>query len=156
MPQEPSALAAAAPRPPARYVFVYGTLRRGGSNDINRLTPAPQWVGQAVLPGSLYSLGPYPGMRLAHCTAARDVVYGEVYAISRALEDQLDLIEGLVPGAQPSDADEYARREVWVTVGVDHLRCLMYEVHQRFALGQARVLTGDWMQGSHVLPQCDK
>ncbi|RYE40989.1 MAG: gamma-glutamylcyclotransferase [Hyphomicrobiales bacterium] len=147
MPEEPPEVAVPLSQSPPRYVFVYGTLRRGGSNDITRLEPAPQWVGRATLPGALYTLGPYPGMRLAGHTETNALVHGEVYAISQILEDQLDRIEGLVPGAEPSDGDEYVRREVWVTVEGMRLRCLMYEVHARYAIGHARMLTGDWMQG---------
>ena len=47
-----------------RHVFVYGTLRRGGSNDITRLLPAPRWVGFAQVAGMLFHLGAYPGMTL--------------------------------------------------------------------------------------------
>ena len=36
---------------PSRHVFVYGTLRRGGRNDINRLQPAPQYVGMGEVRG---------------------------------------------------------------------------------------------------------
>ena len=52
--------------PPAatRHVFVYGTLRRGGSNDITRLAPAPRFVGSAQLAGQMYDLGAYPGLIL--------------------------------------------------------------------------------------------
>lgn len=146
MPEEPSPLAVPLSQSTPRYGFVYGTLRRGGSNDMRRLVPAPQWVGRAAVPGVLYTLGPYPGMRLAGHAEADALVQGEVYAISQTLEDQLDRIEGLVPGAEPSDRDEYVRREVWVTVEGRRLLCLMYEVHARFAVRRARMPRGDWMQ----------
>ena len=42
---------------PERHVFVYGTLRRGQANDINRLLPAPRYVGQGVITGVMYHLG---------------------------------------------------------------------------------------------------
>ena len=68
-------------RPP-RCVFVYGTLRRGGSNDITRLRPAPRFLGKAQVQGVLYHLGAYPGMALG----GSHWVQGEVYAIAPALE----------------------------------------------------------------------
>ena len=52
------------PSPATRYVFVYGTLRRGGSNDITRLVPSPRWVGTAQVAGQMYNLGAYPGLVL--------------------------------------------------------------------------------------------
>ena len=50
-----------APRPSPQatlHVFVYGTLRRGEANDINRLRPPPRYLGQARTRGTLYALGP--------------------------------------------------------------------------------------------------
>eukprot|EP01041_Mallomonas_annulata_P027043 gene27043-48537_t len=69
------------PRPP-RCVFVYGTLRLGGSNDITRLQPAPRFVGPAQVAGVLYHLAAYPGLLLG----GDQWVVGEVYAIEPALE----------------------------------------------------------------------
>ena len=77
---------------PARYVFVYGTLRRGGSNDINRLAPAPVWVGEASIAGTLYDFGRYPGVVLG----GEGRVVGEVYGIDASLERVLDEINRAV------------------------------------------------------------
>jgi gamma-glutamylcyclotransferase (GGCT)/AIG2-like uncharacterized protein YtfP len=49
------------PEAPERLVFVYGTLRRGGRNDINRLRPPPQYVGMGEVQGRLYHFDSYPG-----------------------------------------------------------------------------------------------
>ncbi|MEP6558157.1 MAG: hypothetical protein ABJB17_06730, partial [Burkholderiales bacterium] len=43
------------------YVFVYGTLRAGGSNDITRYHPPPQWIGPAGVAGTLHDFGAWPG-----------------------------------------------------------------------------------------------
>lgn len=126
------------PASPQRHVFVYGTLRRGGLNDITRLRPAPRWVGAAQVAGALYHLGAYPGMTLG----GDQWVQGEVYAIDPALEPLLDEIEDL--GAHPSD--EYIKRNVWVDVGGTELLCLLYEINPRYALAELRVPGGDWMQ----------
>lgn len=131
---------------PARHVFVYGTLRRGGSNDITRLSPAPVWVGTACLRGALYSLGSYPGMRLDGHDEQDPPVVGEVYAVTPALERQLDLIEGLDPDGAATDADEYAKRDVVVEVEGRPLACFMYVIHPRYAAPDARLLHGDWFQ----------
>lgn len=123
-----------------RHVFVYGTLRRGGSNDINRLAPAPQWRGPARIAGTLYDLGAYPGVVLG----GPGWVRGEVYTIAAELECQLDEIEGVWP--QPNG--EYTRREI--DVALDHapagwLRCLVYEVNAAWLQGRRTLPSGDWM-----------
>lgn len=121
---------------PQRHVFVYGTLRRGEVNDIQRLRPAPRYLGPARIPGALYDLGPYPGMILG----GPGWVLGEVYAITRALEQQLDVIEEVAP--VPSG--EYARREVDVALQGRVLRCLVYELDAQRTLGRAVIASGDW------------
>ena len=125
------------PRPP-RCVFVYGTLRLGGSNDITRLQPAPRFVGPAQVAGVMYHLGAYPGLLLG---GDRWVV-GEVYAIEPALEAVLDEIEDL--GATPSD--EYVKREIVVDVGGQGVPCLVYEINPRYVVSAPRIAGGDWLQ----------
>ena len=122
----------------ARHVFVYGTLRRGGSNDITRLRPAPRWVGTAQIGGTLFHLGAYPGMTLG----GPSVVQGEVYEIAPELEAVLDEIEGL--GATPGD--EYVKREIVVDVAGQAVPCLVYEINPRYAAGAPRIAGGDRMQ----------
>lgn len=121
-----------------RCVFVYGTLRRGGINDINRLRPAPRFVGAAQIQGVLYHLGNYPGMTLG----GNDWVQGEVYAIEPALEDVLDEIEDL--GANPTD--EYFKRETVVRVQGRACACLVYEINPRYVTTATPIAHGDWMQ----------
>lgn len=122
--------------PAQRHVFVYGTLRRGEANDINRLRPAPRYLGPARVPGTLYDLGPYPGVILG----GAGWVQGEVYAISPELERQLDVIEEVAP--VPSG--EYARREIDVALHGAPLRCLVYEIDAQRVTGRAVVAGGDW------------
>lgn len=121
-----------------RYVFVYGTLRRGEVNDINRLRPAPAFLGLARIRGTLYDLGPYPGVILG----GAGWVQGEVYAISPELEQQLDLIEEVAP--VPSG--EYARRHLEVDVAGRALSCLVYEIASARVRGCPRIASGDWLQ----------
>ncbi|MCW5257611.1 gamma-glutamylcyclotransferase [Verminephrobacter aporrectodeae subsp. tuberculatae] len=127
------------PARPSRCVFVYGTLRCGGSNDITRLRPAPRFVGAARVAGALHHLGAYPGMTLGGSGWVR----GEVYAIAPALEALLDEIEDL--GAEPTD--EYVKREVVVQLEgqAQALPCLVYEINPR-RLGSAPLIAhGDWL-----------
>jgi gamma-glutamylcyclotransferase (GGCT)/AIG2-like uncharacterized protein YtfP len=124
--------------PVERHVFVYGTLRRGEANDINRLRPAPVFLGPARVAGTLYDLGPYPGVILG----GADRVQGEVYAITPELERQLDLIEEVAP--VPSG--EYARRDITVELRGRTLVCLVYEIAPARVQGRPRIASGDWRQ----------
>lgn len=126
------------PARPLRCVFVYGTLRRGGSNDITRLKPAPRYVGPAQVAGVLYHLGAYPGMLLG----GDRCVVGEVYAITPALDAVLDGIEGV----QGDPGDEYIRREVAVQVAEQLLRCLVYEINPQHVVAAPEIPHGDWLR----------
>jgi gamma-glutamylcyclotransferase (GGCT)/AIG2-like uncharacterized protein YtfP len=127
---------------PQRYVFVYGTLRRGDDNDINRLLPSPVWVGSATVTGTLFHLGRYPGMLLAGEAGGRAAVVGEVYAITPQLERVLDEIEELYP----QQTNEYFKRDVSVHVGDQILRCIVYEINPAYVVGKPVIQSGDWVQ----------
>lgn len=148
MPDEPR------PEPSPRHVFVYGTLRRTGSNDITGLQPAPRLIGVGRVAGVLYHLGAYPGLVLAGGESPREngagshcpEVLGEVYAIDPALESVLDEIEGL--GANPTD--EYAKREICVCVQGQALSCLVYEINPRYVVAAPAIAHGDWLLAARV------
>ncbi len=122
----------------ARYVFVYGTLRRGELRDINRLQPAPVFISNAQIKGTLYALGSYPGVRLGGVQS----VQGEVYQITPELERQLDEIEEV----WPQQTGEYVRQEVVVHCAALALTCLVYEAAEQSTQGQAVIGSGDWLQ----------
>ena len=140
------------PLSPVRHVFVYGTLRRGEQRDINRLRPAPRWVGLASVPGILHDLGAYPGLLLGGSGRVR----GEVYEISAELERQLDEIEEV----WPQQSGEYAKREVWVVLDCPPARqagrsdqpasgqvsCLLYEISPERIIGKPVITSGDWVR----------
>jgi gamma-glutamylcyclotransferase (GGCT)/AIG2-like uncharacterized protein YtfP len=120
----------------ARYVFVYGTLRSGGRNDIARYRPAPVHVGNATIAATLYDMGAYPGAVLGG--AAR--VKGEVYRITPAVERALDALEEV----NEEGTGEYLRRELGVDVDGMRLQCLVYEIHPSRWGGRAVIASGDW------------
>ena len=130
------------PSPATRYVFVYGTLRRGGSNDITLLAPAPRWVGTAQVAGQMYNLGAYPGLVLHAGQEQGARVQGEVYAIEPALEAVLDEIEEVFPHA----TGEYAKREMDVLVDEATVRCIVYEINPARTVGKPLMAGGDWFQ----------
>jgi gamma-glutamylcyclotransferase (GGCT)/AIG2-like uncharacterized protein YtfP len=127
------------PEGPVRHVFVYGTLRRGGRNDINRLRPAPQYVGMGEVHGVLYHLDWYPGLTLGGEEAV--TVVGEVYRISPELEAVLDEIEQIVPGAD----SEYFKREVDIQVEGRPVACLLYEINPVHVRDRQVIGHGDWI-----------
>ncbi len=77
-------------------VFVYGTLKQGGSN--HHFLAGQTRLGAATLrPGhALYSLGDYPGLVTeAHATEA---VTGEIWRVTPAALAGLDELEGIEEG----------------------------------------------------------
>lgn len=135
----------------ARHVFVYGTLRRGEQRDINRLLPQPRWLGLSSVPGLLHDLGIYPGLVLG----GQGRVWGEVYEISRELEQLLDEIEEV----WPQQSGEYIKREVVVSFDASSVGqaralqpaspeaviCLVYEIAAERASGKPVIASGDWV-----------
>ncbi|NDZ12091.1 gamma-glutamylcyclotransferase [Variovorax sp. WS11] len=122
----------------ARHVFVYGTLRRGGRNDIARFAPAPRFVADARIHGTLYDLGSYPGAVLG----GSGLLVGEIYAITPALETQLDELEEV----RPDDSGEYIKRQVRVRVGEKEIACLIYEIHPDRVAGRTVIASGNWFE----------
>lgn len=77
-------------------VFVYGTLKRGGSN--HHYMAGQKFLGIARTPPGyrLYDLGGHPGMILK--SDDRDGVTGEVWSVDAACLAQLDVLEGIAQG----------------------------------------------------------
>ena len=129
-----------------RYVFVYGTLRRGEQRDISLLLPTPLFIGCGKIPGVLYDLGAYPGLRMG----GHQWVHGEVYQISAEVERQLDEIEEV----WPQQSGEYIRQQVRVaftgsltaSVPGPGQTCLVYEIAERHTAGRCVIASGDWLK----------
>ena len=87
--------------PPNKLLFVYGTLKRGGSN--HHFLTGQEFVGEArTAPGfRLYDLGGYPGM--VTNPGDRDGVMGEIWAVDAAALRRLDGLEGLDQGLYRRD-----------------------------------------------------
>lgn len=91
-------------------VFVYGTLKRGGSN--HRFLSGQRYLGDTrTAPGyRLYSLGDYPGM--VRSGDPTHTVTGEIWSVDDACLDQLDALEGVDEGL-------YARELIALTAPFD-------------------------------------
>jgi gamma-glutamylcyclotransferase (GGCT)/AIG2-like uncharacterized protein YtfP len=135
-------------QPSARYVFVYGTLRKGEERDINCLRPAPRWIGRATVAGVMHHLGSYPGLVLG----GEGTAHGEVYAVEAELERVLDEIEEV----WPQQTGEYAKREVavWLEAAdapvetsdaARELVCVLYEIALERTQGKPVIAGGDWV-----------
>ncbi|WAC17956.1 gamma-glutamylcyclotransferase [Luteolibacter sp. SL250] len=82
-------------------VFVYGTLRRGGTNHF-RMSGA-DLVAEGTVKGRIYRISWYPGLVLGD----EGEVKGEVYSVDAAQLLELDAFEGLSAGE--IEGSEYRR-----------------------------------------------
>ena len=110
-------------------VFVYGTLKQGGSN--HHYLAGQQFLGEGLTtPGyTLYSLGDYPGMVRAPGDQAG--VAGEVWNLDAACLAKLDWLEGVTTLGLTAGA---SAPEILVRGVIDKLG-------QRFAVIEEEVLT---------------
>jgi gamma-glutamylcyclotransferase (GGCT)/AIG2-like uncharacterized protein YtfP len=119
------------------HVFVYGTLRRGDDNDLTRLTPAPRYVCTGHIAGTMYHMGPYPGV----VGGGTMQVFGEVYAVTRAMQDELDRIEE----SYGLDGDDYFKADVMVQTDDGLIQAFAYLMSPA-CIGEHPVITsGDWI-----------
>ena len=128
-----------------RFVFVYGTLRRGGSNDIARRHSEVRYVASAEIPATLYDLGAYPGAVLDESTGnAKRMVRGEIYRITEPIERALDILEEVAEDG----SGEYLKRRVHVGTGSTVYSCWVYEISATRIVGSAVIASGDWFARS--------
>jgi gamma-glutamylcyclotransferase (GGCT)/AIG2-like uncharacterized protein YtfP len=94
-----------------RSIFVYGTLRRGGS--ANTLLRGERLLRRASLPGELHDVeGRYPALLLE----GDDRVEGELWSSSPALLTRLDEYEGVGAGLFRRALTRLDGEEIWVYV----------------------------------------
>jgi gamma-glutamylcyclotransferase (GGCT)/AIG2-like uncharacterized protein YtfP len=103
-------------------VFVYGTLKRGGSNH-------PYLAGQRFLGPArttagftLFSLGGFPGL-VADATD-HDGVTGELWAVDAACLNRLDILEGVDEGLYAREPAPLAPPHDRLSPGVYYYRYL--------------------------------
>ncbi len=111
-------------------VFVYGTLRRGGSQHI-RMAGAV-FVTAGSVRGRVYRIDWYPGLVL---DAAAGPVAGEVYDVSPELFVRLDEFEGA----------EYRRVRVRVQAGRGEMENVWVWEWRGAVDGYPRIGHGDWL-----------
>lgn len=75
----------------SKYVFVYGTLKRGHPMG-DWLNSASEFQGESVIVGSLYNLGCFPGYK----NGLSGLVYGEIFKVTDTeVLKRLDEYEGV-------------------------------------------------------------
>ena len=123
------------------WVFVYGTLRRGGSNAF-RMEGA-RFISTAKVEGALYAISWYPGL-----IRGKDFGYviGEVYQVGPEQMRALDEFEGLSAGE--IEGSEY--RRVKVPVFLDGIpfegRRLAWAYEWKGPVDdEKRIGSGDWL-----------
>lgn len=114
-------------------IFVYGTLQRGGSNDINRFDPAPEWVGHGCLRGRLFDLGHCPAFILDE---KGHLVWGEIYRIVKDHFTALDRWE--------SQCGDFRLKCVEVMTKNGVVPCFIYESGASQVGRCSEVKTGRW------------
>lgn len=122
-------------------IFLYGTLRRGGSRDVLKFYGGVEFIGPARVRGELHDLGDYPGLRLA---AGETWVRGELFAVTSETLVQLDEWEGIAPEAPA--AGEYRRLRVMAESDAgDGSECWIYEISPTASHGRPVIAAGDWI-----------
>jgi len=72
-------------------IFVYGTLMSGLR--LSHILDSSEFLGEAIAGGvCLYNLGSYPAIKRGD-----GAVVGEIYHVTNAILDQLDVVEGYTP-----------------------------------------------------------
>lgn len=119
-------------------VFVYGTLRRGGSNAF-RMEGAV-FCGEGWVEGELYAISWYPGLTLKEGAGC---VIGEIYQVGPEQMRALDEFEGLSAGEV--EGSEYRRVKVPVMLDETRVSAWVYEWKGPVDPGR-KVVSGDWLE----------
>jgi len=115
-------------------LFVYGTLRRGGENEITRNFPNAVYAGDASVTGRLFDMGGYPAIVLDDEAAS---VIGEVYEVDDETLAKLDAFE--------LDAD-YRRTPIDVETCGTVRSCWIYVPPVAHCVGKPEIFSGDWIK----------
>jgi gamma-glutamylcyclotransferase (GGCT)/AIG2-like uncharacterized protein YtfP len=115
-------------------VFVYGSLRRGSAGAMSIRFPDSKFIADAEVRGSLYDLGPYPGLLL---NESGSQVIGEVYEVADETLRKLDAFEA---------SSNYLRKQVEIALGNDRRMCWTYEPNPQFYALRTLITQGDWIE----------
>lgn len=119
-------------------VFVYGTLRRGGSNAC-RMDGA-EFVGPAEVAGGLYHISWYPGLVLDR---DKETVIGDLYRVAMEQLEALDDFEGI--SANEVEGAEYRRIKTTAVLGKKETVSTWVYEWKGPVDEEKRILSGDWI-----------
>jgi gamma-glutamylcyclotransferase (GGCT)/AIG2-like uncharacterized protein YtfP len=117
-----------------QLVFVYGTLRRGGTRAMPTIFPDSTFVEEAKVHGRLYDFGEYPGLQLEE---SNSLVVGEVYEIDDEILKHLDDIEA---------ESHYLRKQLELSLGDRRMMSWVYVFDPQFYSRLALIESGDWIE----------
>lgn len=121
----------------AHPVFVYGTLKKGGSNHF-RMADS-EFVGEGRISGRMYRIDWYPAL----VCGGEGFVKGELYLVSDKDLAALDAFEGITPDADEQREYHRVKTEVFLESG-ESLDAWVWEWVG--GVGAAQPLDGDdWL-----------
>lgn len=121
----------------ANPVFVYGTLRKGGSNHFRM--GSSNFVGQGRISGKMYRIDWYPAL----VCGGETHVKGELYFVSEKDLAALDAFEGITPDADELREYQRVKTKVMLDSGES---CEAWVWEWAGGLGAAQPLEGDdWL-----------
>ncbi len=116
------------------FVFVYGTLREGGTRAMSRRFPEARYVSTTMVKGSLYDLGAFPGLLL---DGGETKVVGEVYEVDDKMLGELDELER---------KSSYIRKKVRVSLNDGRREtCWLYVCDPEVYRCDKLIPSGDWI-----------
>jgi len=127
------------------YLFVYGTLRKGGGSPLHELLATQaHFEGEAKWPGVLYQISTYPGAVASRQPAQH--VRGELYALADAVRafELLDAHEEC--GATDPQPHLFVRQRHPVTTAAGHSVKAWLYVYNRRVDGLRKIDSGDWLK----------
>lgn len=124
-------------------VAVYGSLKKGFGN--HRLLEGSTFVGRSSTPGTMYSLGGFPGVRLGGDNETSIAV--EVYEVNDATLQRLDMLEGY--DERRDKDDNFYNRETVKLNKLDgeptEMDVYIYELSQSYRTNNLRLVeSGVW------------
>ena len=124
--------------------FLYGTLKEGRPLDRPTFAKLRTKVEPATIEGSIFSLGPYPTIKLD----GEGLVVGEVHTFKKDDVDEVRRMMDSIEGYRPSAPDKglYNRHIVDATVNGEKVKAFVYEYNGKVN-PKRRLEDGVWEPG---------